>query len=423
MSFSFKDIEKSRNEYKFLDSLQSLQKGDTKDIMLLSLLEVTKGINNNFSEKQLLRIFEYVLNQHMKVGKLVLFRYESHWKCILHYGTTDEHKQIEIENDLLYLKSLTHTSKSLKAYLNVFSTIIPVFHKSKPLAYLLIGDIHYDEKPEAFREKQIPFIEVLTNIIAVALENKVLARERLKQERIRKELELAGEMQALLIPSTLPSNEYYEMAAIYRPNQEVGGDYYDFSERRENELSMCIADVSGKGVSAALLMSNFQANLRAIYRHTDNLIDMVTELNTAVMESARGERFITFFIGLYNKITRTFRYINAGHNPPVLHHADGAMLLKTGCPGLGMFESIPHIKEGVIQIPEGSTLVCYTDGIIELEDELGKDFGVDGLTSVIDRYAYKSVDELNKLIFDHLDLHKGEGYFLDDVALFSCRFF
>ncbi|MCB0396854.1 MAG: PP2C family protein-serine/threonine phosphatase [Flavobacteriales bacterium] len=422
MSFSLKDIEKSRNEYKFIDSLQSLQNTEPRDIMLMSLLEVTKGINNNFSQKQLLQIYRVVLQQHLGIGKLALFRNEQNWKCIMHYGIENEYKEINVENDLLYLKLPTHTSKSLKAYLNAFNLIIPVFHKSRPLAYLLIGGLPEKTDRTEFREQHVPFLEILTNILVVALENKILARERIKQERTRKELELAGQMQAMLIPTKLPHNEFYEMAAIYKPNQEVGGDYYDFSEARENELGMCIADVSGKGVSAAILMSNFQANLRASYRYSNNLTDAIYELNKSVMESARGEKFITFFIGRYNRVTRAFHYVNAGHNPPVLCHGGQISLLKTGCPGLGMFDEMPSVHEGIVHIPPNSTLVCYTDGVIELEDELGQDFGLERLSNVILQNADRTAEKLNQIIFEHLELHKGEKSFLDDVALFSCRF-
>ena len=108
------------------------------------------------------------------------------------------------------------------------------------------------------------FIQTITNLIVVAIENNKMAVEQLKQAAMKKELELAAQMQSLLFPPSLPSNESYEIHATYLPHQEVGGDYYDYIPLSDHEFAICMADVSGKGIAAALLMANFQANLHAL---------------------------------------------------------------------------------------------------------------------------------------------------------------
>ena len=189
-----------------------------------------------------------------------------------------------------------------------------------------------------------------------------MAVEQLKQAAMKKELELAAQMQNLLFPHSLPSNERYEIHATYLPHQEVGGDYYDYIPLNEHEFAICMADVSGKGIPAALLMANFQANLHALIAHTRSLSELAHQLNAKVYASAKGEKFITFFIGIYNVKTQELQYFNAGHNPPLLVHS--TVIYRTeGCTGLGMFEQLPFVNVGKLLIPDKALLVCYTTAL------------------------------------------------------------
>ena len=154
----------------------------------------------------------------------------------------------------------------------------------------------------------------------------------------------------------------------------MGGDYYDFIWLNANEFAFCVADVSGKGVPAALLMSNFQANLRVLLFYIPSLTELVKELNSKVMASAKGEKFITFFIAKYNLKTQTLTYVNAAHNPPLLASGNTISELKIGCTGLGMFDEIGLIEEGILSISPDSTILCYTDGLVELENEKSQNF-------------------------------------------------
>lgn len=392
-----------------------------KDIKLNSLLEITKAINNNFSTEQLLEIFKEVLETKLKIVKLVLFSHtDDGWKCILKYGVGEEDKYINIERDLLPIQEIGPITFSETTLNKLFDIVIPVFHKSQPLAYALIGDTeHKVELSPSF--KHLNFVQTLTSIIVVAIENKKLARENIRQAAIRKELELGSEMQSMLFPTTLPNDSKIDTAAFYLPHQKVGGDYYDFSWLNENECAFCIADVSGKGVAAALLMSNFQANLRVLFNHTRSLTKLVRVLNTVVMATAKGEKFITFFIAKYNFSTRTLTYINAAHNPPILATKDSTSLLKTGCVGLGMFPKIENIEEGVITIAPDTTIVCYTDGLVELEDEKGEDFGIEGLKDVIENNPEKDMTALNNTIVNSFINFKQSKPYIDDITLFSLK--
>ncbi len=394
-----------------------------KDIKLNSLLEITKAINNNFSTEQLLEIFVEVLEKQLNIGKLVLFSNEhDSWKCVLKYGVGDEYNDIDVERDLLSITEIGTINFSQKRLSKAFEIVIPVFHKSQPLAYVLIGDLE-DKVEVSPAIKHLPFVQTLTSIIVVAIENKKLARDTIRQAAMRKELELASEMQSMLFPSSLPSNKNIDTAAFYLPHQQVGGDYYDFMWLNENECAFCVADVSGKGVAAALLMSNFQANLRVLFNHTSSLTELVRELNTKVMANAKGEKFITLFIAKYNIVTRTLTYVNAAHNPPLIASGNSISTLKIGCTGLGMFDEIDKIKEGIVNISPGTTIVCYTDGLTELENDKGEDYGIDSLKELMKNNSNLNMMELNVKIMETVMNYKQSRPYTDDIALFSIKIF
>lgn len=366
----------------------------------------------------------------MKVVRLALFSDDNGWQCVLKYGFRGKIIDLDLEKDLFPVREVTEISPDGESWRKLFNFIVPVYHKKKPVAYLLIGDINSD--PEELMTNDLPFIQTLTNIIAVAIENKKLAKENIRQEGIRKELELAARMQSMLFPdaSSLPHNEKIDIAVYYQPHYQVGGDYYDYIPISEEEVIFCMADVSGKGVTAALLMSNFQANLRAISDYTSSLKEIVLNLNRKVFQSAQGEMFITFFVAKYNIPKREFSYINAGHPPPVLlpdgqsgeNGKESFEWLKVGCMGLGMLHEIPQVNETTLRITPGSTVICYTDGVIELENNSQQPYGIDRLVTLLVKNRTLSIDVMISKISRELEIFKGRQPYLDDIALLSCRF-
>ena len=404
-----------------------IEKLELKEFKLNSLLEITKGINNNFSTEKLLKIYEYILREQLGISRLILYNFDQkEWTCLLRYGARGRAKKINVINDLFHIKEITVIESSSSESLNSFDIVIPILHKKTALSYLLIGDLNEEAIRISPTIKHMPFIQTLTNIIIVAIENKRFANDSIEQERTNKELEVASEMQKLLFPASLPSNNRVDVAARYEPHQLVGGDYYDFIQINNEEYILCIADVSGNGVSAALLMSNFQANLKANIKYNHQrltLIDLIHELNTNVNDAAQGEKFITFFIAYYNCTKRQLKYVNAGHNYPILSDGKKAIPLNKGCIGLGMFDEIPSIEMEELSIKPNDTLVCYTDGLVELENENGEQFETERLVKIINDNFHLSMKALDQIIFFELERFKGNQELLDDTALLSCRFF
>lgn len=392
-----------------------------KQLQINSLLEVSQAINNNFSTSALFRIYEFILRAQMGIQRLLVFIKNDKWDCVCNSGISDLFREINVDVDLSSFRNIATINVSRNEKLKEFDVIIPVLHKDTPLAYVLIGDLKTDDNDSL--EEKLKFIQTITNIVIVAVENKKLFNNQIQQEVMRKELEFAAKMQSMLIPSDLPNNSVIEMASVYLPHHDIGGDYYDCLEISETELLFCIGDISGKGIAAALLMANFQANLRGEVSKLDNLGDFVQYLNVKVNQITKGEKFITLFIGVYNSETRILRYVNAGHNPPLLLK-DGAIAeLDKGCTLLGMFEELPVMRIGKEKIPEGAVLINYTDGLIDFENGKGEYFSQERLESFLISNGELQMEDFNKGLLKYVSDFKGEGLFIDDITILSCRFF
>lgn len=394
------------------------------DPRLSLLLEVTKAINDNYSRDQLIKIFESILLKNLRIPRYEVYSVESKSRLFkeLSHGI-DEDSVIKSEFDVeRYLHQLENVHEIIyvqDSFLDLFDALIPVYHKNQTLAYIIAG---WDEDGNDYWQDDLKFLQALANIIYVAFENKKLARQRLEQESLRKELELASHMQSMLLPTELPQTREITVDAIYKSHAEVGGDYYDFFKLNEDEYALCVADVSGKGVSAALLMSNFQANVRALFSYVPTLEELAHILNAKVMSSAKGEKFITAFLGKYNLKKRELKYINAGHNPPVIVRDGKLELLKEGCLGLGMLDELPFVKMKREPIPLNTLLVCYTDGLTELENKEENLFGLESLMEIIRDNRECDIPDLLQNIITQLNTFRGEIPYKDDIALMACKF-
>lgn len=395
-----------------------------KDFKLNSLLEITTAINTNRSVDEIMRLFEFTIREQLGFDHFVLYIRQDQWKCLLRVGYRGKVNELNIERDLSRFREITMIESSQIPVLNDFDVIIPVFHNQQPLAYLLLDGMDAGMKSTGNPMNYLGFVQTLTNIIVVALENRRMMRLSIQQERFKKELEVASAMQKLLFPDDLPSNKRMDISARYTPRHEVGGDYYDFIPLGDDEYIICIADVSGKGISAAMLMANFQATIRTLFQY--QRLDMeflIAELNKKVMKSAKGEKFITFFIAHYNAVTRKLSYINAGHNHPFITNGRTVEDLDKGCIGLGMLDELPFVDIGEKLLPPNTTIVLYTDGVVELENEQHEFFGTDRLVKLVHSYYPLKMEDMNSLIFSKLDEWKGNLDLVDDTAIFSCRFF
>lgn len=389
---------------------------------LTALLEMTKAINNNVTTAQLLDIYQEILENRLKVGKLVLFNYDREWKCILKYGVDENFNHLVFEKELLDISEIETISYSKGNLSRRFEIVIPVYHKKTPLAFVLLGDIDEKKLEMSSAIKHLPFIQTLTNVMIVAMENKRLSKQSIQRAAIQKELELAKGMQNLLFPSSLPNTPELEMDVMYFPHQQVGGDYYDVIWTTDEECIFCLADVSGKGVAAALLMSNLQAALRVLLKYTRDLTEVVIDINQLIYDNAKTEKFISLFIAKYNIKTRKLTYINAGHNAPILYNNENLKLLDRGCTLLGITSPLQSVEKESILISKNSLLFGYTDGLTDIMNDTEDNVSVTDIENIILKNKLASCSMINKAVMYYAEEFKGEMPFVDDIALMTCKF-
>ncbi|MDR1667119.1 MAG: SpoIIE family protein phosphatase [Bacteroidales bacterium] len=395
----------------------------TLKFKLDALLDITRAINDNQPVEALLDKFTRILCVQLKIGKVVLFK-NSHnrWECILNAGVSpDTVGQIDVEKELLPLSEITFAAWG-RTLPPGFDIIIPVYNNQFPIAYVLIGDIEEEMQGLSPVIKHLQFIQTISNIIIVAIENIRLFKESLQQEAIKKELELASQMQNMLIPGTqdLPNDKHVRMIAFYKPHFEVGGDYFDCIQLGPNEIGFCVADVSGKGMAAALLMSNFQATLRALLNSDITMEILLQKLNHRVTKSAQGEKFITLFIARYNYITHCLEYVNAGHTSALLYRtkSEKMELLESSTVAIGMLDILPCVNVHRTSINEHSLLLIYTDGMTEVLSDTHEG-EVDSTFYVLEN-AIRQSDHIEQAIENIIDTQNLKGTnnaIFDDITL------
>ena len=394
---------------------------EIKELELNALLEITQAINNNLSEESLYKIYNFTLRSNLNIQKLALFVLDDEWNCKVSFGTKKHFSKSNLLPAFKTIQDITHLKEFEACDFSVFDIIIPVAHKGTTLALVFVGGLEKDDYQD---DDGIKFIQALSNIIIVAIENKKLVRKQLQQESFRKELEIASDVQQFLFPDKLPDSDILKVEASYLPHDMVGGDYYDYIPINKNQFLICVADVSGKGIPAALMMSNFQASLRTLLRQTPNLTDIIEALNYQVLENTKGEKFITFFAAIYDLRLKTMVYVNSGHNPPILvDKKNGIRLLEEGSTVLGAMHPLPFLNEGFITNLDDFLLFCYTDGLTETINEDDQEFGVD---RVLDYFRQKEtytkdLKDIHQDIIVALDIFKGRKGYHDDITILSCR--
>jgi len=394
---------------------------------LNALLEITMAINENPPVDELLEKYEKFLMQDLEIGKVVIVKRSEKWECILNSGFDPfKCKKLCTNEEFLEVNEISRIGIDVPEFLPGGDYIIPVTHNDQPMAFVVIGDIEEESEGLSPVIKHLRFIQTLSNIIIVAIENIRLYEENLRQVALKRELELASKMQSILIPANekLPSNESVHFEAFYNPHFEVGGDYYDVLELSEDKIGFCIADVSGKGISAALLMSNFQANLRALFTADVPMKRLVNRLNQRVISSAKGEKFITLFIARYNMRTRQLSYVNAGHNPPLFYEIKSGKLkhLKSGCIGIGMLDELPFVNVEKLQIDTQVKMLTYTDGLVEIIQEEGR--GISWGTKFIeDKITNEQTIGANiNSIISEQKIVQGNSSIFDDISILGVDF-
>jgi sigma-B regulation protein RsbU (phosphoserine phosphatase) len=243
-----------------------------------------------------------------------------------------------------------------------------------------------------------------------------------EQEKLRRDLALAAEVQKRLLPEQAPRSDVAELAAISVPARGIGGDYYDFIDVGDHRIAIALADVSGKGVSAALIMSAVQALLRMIASEGTSLplSELAAKMNRSLYRSTPSNKYATFFYGQVDGTSHTLRYVNAGHNPPYLvRSADGPpqiQQLPVGGAVVGMFPEMSY-DEGTVEVKPGDVLVAFTDGVTEAHSPSEDEFGEERLQDLLRRVAHLPAREISLRIAEELKNWIADAPQYDDLTI------
>jgi len=259
-----------------------------------------------------------------------------------------------------------------------------------------------------------------------------LIEEQRQRQKLENELSIAHEVQQQLFPRSVPNLPGIEIEAICRPARVVSGDYYDFIRISPTRLAIAVADISGKGISAALLMANVQAALRSDVlryrsgqpggRHEQiNTAEIVSHLNLHLFRNTSDERYATVFFGVYDAETRQLHYTNAGHLPPIYICGGKVRGLETGGMVVGLFNDVPF-EQGAVQIEHGGVLLAYSDGLIEPENVYGEEFGTERLVEVAARNKDKSSHAIAEALMRASEEWSGSPEQADDMTVIVMRF-
>ncbi|MCI0692286.1 SpoIIE family protein phosphatase [candidate division KSB1 bacterium] len=284
--------------------------------------------------------------------------------------------------------------------------IVPIKLKSELIAFISLGTKLSDEDYDA---EDKDFLTSVAEQMATGFD-----RVRLREQE--RDFEKAREIQQGLLPKQIPQLSGYEIACAWQPARAVAGDYYDVIKLSENSLGICIADVVGKGMPAALLMSNLQAIVRAMASEDMPPKQLSEKVNRVISNNITPGKFITFFYCLLDAQNKKLVYTNAGHNRPILFHQDGSWIeLKAGGLALGMSRE-RTFEQGEIELNSGDRLLLFTDGVTEVVNAEREEFGEARLIELLINNRSFGVAELQKRVMDTVTAFCG-GDFQDDVTM------
>lgn len=268
-----------------------------------------------------------------------------------------------------------------------------------------------------FTEEHLNILTTLASVASIRVENATLTEERMERERMERELELATEIQQRFQPSAPPKVEGYQFQGISFSCYEIGGDYYDFIARDGDRMVVALGDVSGKGTAAALLMSSLHAAIHAQISAKSSLDETVVSVNQYLVENTPANRFVTLFIGELDLRTGGIRYINAGHNPPLVGKVDGSIVqLDSGGLPLGLMAAAQY-DAGEFVLGSGDVLVVYSDGVSEATNLADEEFGMDRLKAVVKANVQSSASGLRDKVESALSAFTQTAPANDDITL------
>jgi serine phosphatase RsbU (regulator of sigma subunit) len=268
----------------------------------------------------------------------------------------------------------------------------------------------------AFNESDLRLLGLIGNMAAVKIDNLNLVDQQIEKERMEEQIEVAQRIQRRLYPQHSPEIPGYAIHGTSQSCYEIGGDYFDFLRRADGKLGFVVADVSGKGVGAALLMSAFQASLRTLVKGESTPAELMQRVNAVLCENSMPGKFVTVFYGELDLESHTLEYVNAGHNSPILIGPGGERLLESTGPVTGILPQARFLSR-TTSIEPGALLAIYSDGLSEAENPKDEEFGLERLTALVSRLRDEEPRQAAQAMLQELVAFESTAPRKDDCTL------
>lgn len=410
------------NSRMFTELRQINRRLDRKVYELDTLFDLSKNFNLMVDRNEIVRVFKFAMLGQMLIRKFFfVLEYEGNRKVVATSGVTGNLKKKGMQTLFNLEEDLVEVDDRLKKevpYLekNKIKAVIGLHFQSEKVALFGIGE-RANQQP--YTTSDYNFLRSLGNLALLSIQKTYLLEERIEKEKLEEELGIAKSIQKGLLPHPIPECEQLDIAARNISSHQVGGDYYDILKTPDKSFLFAIGDVTGKGVPAALLMANLQAMLHVLLPIDISLSDASGQVNDILFRNTPSDKFITFFWGIFTPGVKTFRYVNAGHNPPFLFKQGKQQpeKLEEGGLILGAMPTAEPYKEKTIQLTDGDLLIFFTDGVTEAKNRgETEEYGEKRLIKCVQKQRGKSADQIINSITEDVKNFSGDiGH--DDITL------
>lgn len=400
------------------------RKLDRKVHDLNTLLELSKDFNLMVDREEIARVFKFAMLGQMLI-RLFFFALENkNGKSVVSSsGIKEVPSQEELsslfeKDDVCFVSENEECDFLKKSGIKV---VIGLYFQNKKIGVVGVG-----ERPHGaeYTDSEINFLQSLGNLAVLTIQKTHLLEEQIEMQKMEEELSLAKTIQQGLLPNPIPEIPTIDLAARNISSKQVGGDYFDIVETPDGGHLIAIADVTGKGMPAALLMANLQSMLHALAPINITLSEATDSINQIIYSNTPSDKFITFFWGKLHNDRKTFSYVNAGHNPPFLFRSKSSKpeVLEEGGVILGAIPTLTPYKTTQVKMETGDLVVYFTDGITEaMNIELTEEYEDERLVKCINKNRNKSSNEIIDAIIEDINKFSNNIQY-DDITLIVMKF-
>ena len=401
-----------------------------KSLEIETLLEVEKSLSSSLNLNELLELILDSLLKVVRYDAVVIFLIDKDKQEIEHIKARGFDPVLEPDLQLkigqgiagwaaktqksLIVPDVKQDPRYIEAKVETQSAMaVPIVSQKRMIG---VFSLESDE-PNAYREDDLELLEAFASLAAISLERARQHEEILEKRKLEEELSIAKRIQQSFLPREKPQLYGFDISGVNIPSEKVGGDYYDFIPIIENQIGIAIGDVSGKGIPAALIMASFRASLIAEIRNNYAIRSIMFKVNNLLFESTASDIYVTAVYGVLDTKNRILTFANAGHNAPILRHANGEMeYLTEGGVALGMFENLKY-EERPLGLSPGEIIVFYTDGVTEAKNEKEEEFGTRRLKQVINDLHQLNASQIQENIYRAVKDFTGSLHQADDLTM------